>query len=67
MSQLISKAIMWSLCILFSVLSAIHLLIVYITKFSTQPWKPKERTNAPACLSDPKYGVHKFAEINVSA
>lgn len=66
MLQLISKAIMWFFCIAFSVLSAINLLIVYIKKFSSQPWKPKERPNAPACLSDPKYGVHKFAEINVS-
>lgn len=67
MLQLISTVIMWSLCIVFSVLSATQLLIVYITKFASHPWKPKERPNAPACLSDPKYGVHKFAEVNVSA
>lgn len=67
MLQFISKAITWSLCIVLSVMSAIQLLFVYITKFESQPWKPKERPNAPACLSDPKYGVHKFAEINVSA
>lgn len=66
MLQLISKIIMWSLCIFYSALAAFQLIILYITKFSTQPWKPKERTNPPACLSDPKYGVHQFAEVNVS-
>lgn len=67
MLQLITKTIMWSLCVTFSALSVVQLLIVYVKKFSTQPWKPKERPNAPACLTDPKYGVHKFAELNVSA
>lgn len=51
----------------FSALSVVQLLVIYIKKFSTQPWKPKERPQAPACLTDPKYGVHEFVELNVSA
>lgn len=58
---------MWSLCMTFSALSVVQLLVIYIKKFSTQPWKPKERPQAPACLTDPKYGVHEFVELNVSA
>lgn len=66
MLLLISAAVKWSLSIAFSLMSAVHLLIVYITKFSSQPWKPKDRPNPPACLSDPKYGTHKFFQANVS-
>lgn len=66
MLRLVSIAIIWSLSIVFSAMAAVKLLIVYITKFTSQPWKLKQRPNAPACLSDPKYGTHKIAEINVS-
>lgn len=58
--------IVWALCLMYSVLAGIRLLIIYLSKFSSQPWKPKDRPNPPAVLSDPKYGVHKFATVNVS-
>lgn len=66
MMQFVRKAVLWTLCMVYSLLSAFQLLKLYVTKFSSQPWKPKDHSNAPACLSDPKYGAHKFAQVNVS-
>lgn len=66
MLELIRNIIIWSLCFFYNVVTIYRLLVLYITKFSSQPWKPKDRSSAPAALSDPKYGVHKFATVNVS-
>lgn len=30
------------------------------------PWAQKLRLEPPACLTDPKYGVHKYIKVNVS-
>lgn len=66
MHNLIRKAILFSFCVFYTLVALYDLLILYVTKFSSQPWKPKDHSNAPACLTDPKYGVHKFAKVNVS-
>ncbi|XP_031616516.1 epoxide hydrolase 4-like [Contarinia nasturtii] len=64
MFELIRSVILWTFCSVYSIVIVLRLCVLYITKFSSQPWKPKDRPNAPAALTDPKYGVHKFATVN---
>lgn len=66
MMQFISKAVVWALCLVYSAFAAFRLFLLYVTKFPSKPWKPKDRPNPPACLSDPIYGTHKYAKVNVS-
>lgn len=66
MHQLVRAVVLRSLIVVYSLITIYKLLIIYVTKFSTQPWKLKDRSTPPACLSDPKYGAHKFAVVNVS-
>lgn len=65
MLKLIRSVLLWLLCLVYSITAAYKLLVIYVKNFSSQPWKPKDRPNPPAALSDPKYGVHKFVTVNV--
>lgn len=67
MFQFIQFVIIWTFCIIYSVICFFKLIVLYITKFKSQPWKMKDRPNSPAELIDPKYGVHKFVTVNVSS
>lgn len=66
MFELIRSVILWTFSIVYSFVIIYRLILLYVKKFKTHPWKPKDRPNAPASLSDPKYGVHKIATVNVS-
>lgn len=66
MDQYVRIVVLSSLIVVYSLITIYRLIFLYVTKFSTQPWKAKDRPNPPACLSDPKYGAHKFAVVNVS-
>lgn len=66
MGEFVQRVVVLALSVLFSVVAAFKLFLLYVTKFPSQPWKPKHRPDAPPCLSDPKYGVHRFATVNVS-
>lgn len=41
------------------------MFFAYMTNFTSVPWQSRDRVlmEAPACLSDPKYGKHKFMMI----
>ncbi|XP_055311528.1 epoxide hydrolase 2-like [Sitodiplosis mosellana] len=64
MFEIIRCVILWTFSIVFSSVAILRLLVLHLSKFKSAPWKPKERTVAPALLSDPKYGQHKFATVN---
>lgn len=53
--------------VLFSILATLRLIYTYIINFTSIPWQPKNRIlmEPPACLSDKKYGVHKYVTVNV--
>lgn len=53
-------------CLGYCISACFSLLFIYIINIGSRPWKPKDRPNEPECLSDPKYGVHKFASVNVN-
>lgn len=53
-------------CLGYCILACFSLLFIYIINIGSRPWKPKDRPNEPECLSDPKYGVHKIASVNVN-
>lgn len=53
-------------CIGYSILALFALFFIYIRNIGSKPWKPKDRPNPPEYLTHPKYGVHKFASVNVS-
>lgn len=59
--------LVWTLSIFFSTFAACGLLFAYIRYAHKMPWKTKDRIlmEAPACLTDPKFGKHKYATVNV--
>lgn len=58
----------WILCFLFSVIAFFRLIFAYIVHFQSKPWRTIDRSQMapPLCLSDPKYGAHKYVTVNVS-
>lgn len=57
---------LWFLGIWYSLMALYLLLILYIAKFSSRPWRPKDHSNVPEVLLDHQLGVHKYAKVNVS-
>lgn len=55
-----------ALTVYYSVITLISFAIAYLTNPFKNPWELKLRLMPPACLSDPKYGVHKYVKANVS-
>lgn len=55
------------LIVIFSILATLRLIYTYIINFSSIPWQPKDRIlmEPPVCLSEKKYGVHKYVTVNV--
>lgn len=56
----------YTLCLFYTSIVAIALAVKYILNSGDEVWKPKERLIPPKCLSDPKYGEHKYMNVNVS-
>lgn len=56
----------WSLSIYYSVIVSVILVAEYLSIWQEKPWKCKKRDEPPKCLSDPKYGTHKYMLVNVS-
>lgn len=46
-------------------LASFVILTLIVTTISSRELQPKPPITAPAVLSDPKYGTHKFATVNV--
>lgn len=71
MAQLIEKlvvfAFVWTLSVFLSIVASVQLIFLYIVRFKSLPWKLKDRIlmEAPACLTNPIYGTHKFVTLNV--
>lgn len=61
----VKLGIVYSLCAFYSVLCIFRLLYLLITK-RENIWSVKERTTPPKCLTDGKYGEHKYVTANVS-
>lgn len=64
---LIKVAVVWSLATYFSVLVCFFAAKDCILRFNKKPWSSKKREEAPQCLKDPKYGVHKYVRVDVSS
>lgn len=62
----IKVTVVWSLAIYFSVLVCCSIAKDWLLRFGDKPRPLKRRDEAPKCLKDPKYGVHKYVRVNVS-
>lgn len=65
--RVIKFIVVWTLSVFFSILVGARLIFEYIIHCTSMPWKPKDRIlmQPPVCFSDPQYGIHKFATVNV--
>lgn len=54
------------LCLIFSAMATLPIAWNYLWRRHERFWIPKKHKVPPKCLSDPKYGEHKFAQVNVS-
>lgn len=65
--QTISRiVIINALTLYYSILTLGYIAVRYIRNPFSDPWAQKLRLEPPACLTDPKYGNHKYIKVNVS-
>lgn len=64
--KIVVLSVVYSLCLFYSFLTVLPILWNFIRKYETKFWIPKEHKVQPKSLVDPKFGEHKFAQINVS-
>ncbi|XP_063375171.1 epoxide hydrolase 3-like [Cydia amplana] len=52
------------LTVYYSILTLGYFAVRYVKNPFADPWAQKLRLEPPACLTDPKYGVHKYIKVN---
>lgn len=52
-----------SLCLFYTFCAVVFLAVKFV-KYDSKFWNRKERTNPPACLSDPSFGTHDYIRVN---
>lgn len=56
----------YTLCLFYTILTAVILAYNYWKKYDTKFWIPKDHSVKPKSLSNPEFGEHKFITVNVS-
>ncbi|XP_049865624.1 epoxide hydrolase 3-like [Pectinophora gossypiella] len=58
----------WFVSLLLTIYYSILVLVMFVTTYLknpfSNPWALKLKLEPPTCLTDPKYGVHKYTKVN---